>query len=217
VLKVVFGRRAESPFRILCIGAHSDDIEIGCGGTLLRLLEEIPDTHVRWVVFGARDERATEARESANRFLAKAQHKEVIVEDFRDSYFPYIGAEIKKFMESTRSGFVPDLVLTHQRNDLHQDHRLVSELTSNAYRHHLILEYEILKYDGDVGTPAFFVPLTDRLAREKIQNIVECFGSQRSKAWFTEDAFQAIMRIRGVECNAPEGYAEAFYCRKITY
>ncbi len=215
MIKLNFDRREGSTFRILCLGAHSDDIEIGCGGTLLRLLEDFPGTHVRWVVFGAHGERANEATESANRFLARAGGKELIVERFRDSYFPYIGAEIKQYVETIKSGFEPDVVFTHYRNDLHQDHRLVSELTWNAYRNHLILEYEIPKYDGDFAAPNLFVPLEEGHAREKVRHVLECFPSQRGKQWFTEDVFLSVLRLRGVECNAPDKYAEAFYCRKV--
>jgi LmbE family N-acetylglucosaminyl deacetylase len=215
MLELAPGRRPGSALRVLCLGAHSDDIEIGCGGTMLRLLEERPGTEVRWVVVGAQGDRAREARDSAARFLAKAARSEVLVEGFRDSYFPYVGEKIKAFVESTRLGFDPDVVLTHCRGDLHQDHRLVSELTWNAYRDHLILEYEIPKYDGDLGQPNVFVPLPERVVREKARLVLEGFPSQRAKPWFSEDTFMALPRLRGVECNAPERYAEAFHGRKL--
>jgi LmbE family N-acetylglucosaminyl deacetylase len=206
------------PKKILALGAHADDIEIGCGGTILRLLEENPAaTEIYWIVFGAKGERKTEAVESANRFLADARRKEIVVKDFRDGYFPYIGAEIKDFFEELKRRFLPDLILTHYRKDLHQDHRLVSELTWNTFRNHLILEYEIVKYDGDLGTPNLFVHLTGSVARKKIQTIVDCFKSQKDKSWFTEDAFSSILRLRGVESNAPDKYAEGYYARKIVY
>src|SRR5262245_1463338 len=205
------------PKKILALGAHADDIEIGCGGTILRLLEENPATEVYWVVLGATGERKTEAVESANRFLVNALRREIVIKEFRDGYFPYVGTEIKDFFEELKRKYVPDLVLTHYRKDLHQDHRLVSELTWNTFRNHLILEYEIVKYDGDLGTPNFFVHLPESVARKKIQTIVECFKSQKDKNWFTEDVFSAILRLRGVECNAPGRYAEAYYCRKVVY
>jgi LmbE family N-acetylglucosaminyl deacetylase len=206
------------PRKILVLGAHADDIEIGCGGTILRLLEENPAaTEIYWIVFGARGERKTEAVESANRFLANARRKEIVVKDFRDGYFPYIGAEIKDFFEELKRRFLPDLILTHYRKDLHQDHRLVSELTWNTFRNHLILEYEIVKYDGDLGVPNFFVQLAEPIARKKIQTIMDCFKSQKDKSWFTDDTFSSILRLRGVECNAPGRYAEAYYCRKVVY
>ena len=201
--------------RILCLGAHSDDIEIGCGGTVLRILEENADAEVLWVVMGASGQRADEATASAKSFLARARQKEVIVKEFRDGFFPYIGAEIKGFFEELKRRFAPDLVLTHCRNDLHQDHRLVSELTWNTFRNHLILEYEILKYDGDLGTPNVFVHLTESLARRKVGILLDSFRSQLKKNWFTEDAFLAILRLRGLECNAPEKYAEAYHARKL--
>ncbi len=205
------------PKKILALGAHADDIEIGCGGTILRWLEENPATEVYWVVLGASGQRKTEAVESASLFLANARRKEVVVKEFRDGYFPYIGTEIKDFFEELKRKYVPDLVLTHYRGDLHQDHRLVSELTWNTFRNHLILEYEIVKYDGDLGTPNFFVRLTESIARKKIQIIVECFRSQKDKGWFTEDVFSSILRLRGVESNASDKYAEAFYSRKMVY
>jgi LmbE family N-acetylglucosaminyl deacetylase len=205
------------PKKILALGAHADDIEIGCGGTILRFLDENPATEVVWVVFGASEQRRTEALESANLFLANAQRKEIVVKEFRDGYFPYIGTEIKDFFEELKRKYVPDLILTHYRGDLHQDHRLVSELTWNTFRNHLILEYEIVKYDGDLGTPNFFVPLTESIARKKIQTIVECFRTQNDKRWFTEDTFSSILRLRGVESNASDKYAEAFYSRKMVY
>jgi LmbE family N-acetylglucosaminyl deacetylase len=205
------------PKKILALGAHADDIEIGCGGTILRFLDENPATEVVWVVFGASEQRRTEALESANLFLANAQRKEIVIKEFRDGYFPYIGTEIKNFFEELKRKYAPDLILTHYRGDLHQDHRLVSELTWNTFRNHLILEYEIVKYDGDLGTPNFFVPLTESIARKKIQTIVECFRSQNGKRWFTEDAFSSILRLRGVESNASDKYAEAFYSRKMVY
>lgn len=217
MLNLSFAGQPGSPFRILCLGAHSDDIEIGCGGTVLRLLEENPGAEVYWVVFGAAEPRKTEAIESATRFLANARRKEIVTKEFRDGYFPYIGAEIKDAFEELKRTYVPDLVLTHYREDLHQDHRLISELTWNTFRNHLVLEYEIVKYDGGLGSPNFFVPLTEHIVRKKIQILVECFKSQRDKSWFTEDVFSSILRLRGVECNAPDNYAEGFYSRKMRY
>jgi LmbE family N-acetylglucosaminyl deacetylase len=217
MLGVAFGSQDRPVRRILCLGAHSDDIEIGCGGTILRLLDEIPAVEVRWVVFGASGNRGNEAVESANLFLGSARRKEIAIRQFKDGFFPYVGAEIKQFFEELKREYTPDLIFTHHRNDLHQDHRVVSELTWNTFRDHLILEYEIIKYDGDLGTPNFFVPLSDRVCQAKIQHIMQCFKSQHEKQWFTQDAFLAILRLRGIECNAPERFAEAFYCRKVRY
>ena len=215
MLTLEFPKHRDSVLRILCLGAHSDDIEIGCGGTILRFLDDHPATEVVWVVFGASGQRRAEALESANLFLAHARKKEIVIKEFRDGYFPYIGADIKDFFEELKRKYVPDLILTHYRDDLHQDHRLVSELTWNTFRNHLILEYEIVKYDGDLGAPNLFVPLSESIARKKIRTIVECFKSQKGKNWFTEDVFSSILRLRGVESNAAEKYAEAYYCRKI--
>jgi LmbE family N-acetylglucosaminyl deacetylase len=205
------------PTRILALGAHADDIEIGCGGTILRLLDENPAMEVDWVVFSASGQRRAEAVESAGLFLAKAQAKQIVIKEFRDGYFPYAGSDIKDFFEELKRKYSPDLILTHCRHDLHQDHRLLSELTWNTFRSHLIMEYEIVKYDGDLGTPNLFVHLNQSIARKKIQIIVDCFKSQRDKNWFTEDAFSSVMRLRGIESNATEKYAEAYYCRKLVY
>jgi len=217
MLKVILEKHHASLLKLLCIGAHSDDIEIGCGGTVVRLLEENPNTEVHWVVVGAMGQRADEAVESANLFLANAKRKEIVIKQFRDGFFPYFGSDIKDFFEKLKGECSPDLVLTHYRGDLHQDHRLVSELTWNTFRNHLILEYEIPKYDGDIGTPNFFVHLSDATCRKKIQNILRCFKSQRDKSWFSEDTFLSILRIRGLESNAPNRYAEGYYCRKVIY
>ena len=201
--------------KILCLGAHSDDIEIGCGGTILRWLAEYPSAEIYWIVMAASGERRAEAVQSANVFLANARRKEIVVNEFRDGYLPYSGAEIKDFFEDLKRKYLPDVILTHYREDLHQDHRLVSELTWNTFRNHLILEYEIVKYDGDLGAPNLFVHLNESIARKKIQIILECFKSQNDKNWFTEDVFSSVLRLRGVESNAPDKYAEAYYCRKI--
>jgi LmbE family N-acetylglucosaminyl deacetylase len=199
---------------LLCLGAHCDDIEIGCGGTVLRLAEHHPELRVHWVVLSSSAERAAEARRSAERFLRRVRNQEVVIKGFRNSFFPFVGAEIKEFFEELKRQVAPDLVLTHTRNDLHQDHRLTCELTWNTFRDHLILEYEIPKYDGDLGAPNAFVPLDPEHYNGKIENLLECFPSQRDKRWFTRETFLALMRLRGMESNAASGYAEAFYCHK---
>jgi LmbE family N-acetylglucosaminyl deacetylase len=215
MLRFDFARPQDRALRVLCVGAHSDDIEIGCGGTILRLLSECDDAEVHWVVLGSNGERDGEAVASAERFLAGARKKDILVEHFKNSFFPYLGAEIKEFFEKLKMKIAPDIVFTHYRHDLHQDHRLVSELTWNTYRSHLILEYEILKYDGDLGVPNLFVHLDEAVCQRKIQTLMECFGTQRDKDWFTPDAFLSLLRIRGIESRAPGKYAEAFYCRKV--
>lgn len=203
------------PLRALFLGAHSDDIEIGCGGTILSLLEQKQEFDAYWVVFSASPGRRAEAEKSAQSFLAGAVKKEVIIQDFQESFFPYAGAQIKASFEDLKRRVSPDVVFTHYRHDLHQDHRLISELTSNTFRDHLILEYEIVKYDGDLGSPNVFIHLSEELVAGKIRRLVDHFKSQHSHHWFTEETFRAILRLRGVESNAPDKYAEAFYSRKI--
>ncbi len=203
--------------RVLCLGAHADDLEIGCGGTLLKLTEQHPGLDVTWVVFSSTEARAEEARRSARTVLAKAGSTTVIVQAFRDGFFPYQGFEIKQCFEKLKQASAPDLVLTHHRSDLHQDHRLISELTWNTFRDHVILEYEVPKYDGDFGSPNVFVYLDDDLCHRKIQTILDSFPTQQGKHWFSEDVFRALLRLRGMESRAPSGYAEAFYCRKLPF
>ena len=213
MLSLLFEKK--EPLQVLCLGAHSDDIEIGCGGTILRLIEMFPDLEFHWVVFGARDFRATEARQSADAFLARARTKRIEILDFQDGYFPYIGAGIKDAFERLKREVSPDIIFTHYRQDLHQDHRLLSELTWNTYRNHLILEYEIPKYDGDFGSPNCFVPLQEAICTLKVDLILENFKTQEERHWFTADTFWSVMRLRGIECGSTSKYAEAFYCRKL--
>jgi LmbE family N-acetylglucosaminyl deacetylase len=198
--------------QILCLGAHSDDIEIGCGGTILRLREEYPDCTFHWVVFSAIGARAQEAQWGASSF---AGLQRPLLKNFRDGYMPFEGAQMKDVFEELKSVVSPDLIFTHNRKDAHQDHRLIAELTWNTFRDHLILEYEIPKYDGDLGQPSVFVPLEMELCRKKVACIMDTFKSQHNKRWFCEETFYALMRLRGMESNAPSGYAEAFYCRKL--
>jgi LmbE family N-acetylglucosaminyl deacetylase len=207
------GRRLES---VLAIGCHSDDIEIGCGGTISLLLEQHPELEVTWFVLSAEGARADEARASAAAFLAGARRPpRIVLESFRDSFFPYMGGEVKDAFERIKPEISPQLVFTHAGTDLHQDHRLVSELTWNTFRDHFILEFEIPKYDADLGAPNVFVPLREEVVQRKVSTLLEQFGSQRSKHWFTEDLFLGLMRLRGMEANSPTGYAEAFRCRKL--
>ena len=202
---------------ILCLGAHPDDIEIGCGGTILRLIEEVKDAQFYWAVFSGDTKRCKEAYGSANTFLMKAKSKKIDIQKFKESYFPFVGADIKDYFEKLKKGFSPDLVFTHYRNDAHQDHRLISDLTWNTFRDHLILEYEIPKYDGDMGTPNLYVHLDEPLVQRKISCILDTFKTQKEKQWFTEETFRSVLRIRGMESNSPSRYAEAFYCRKIVF
>jgi len=216
MVKLSLNHSNGAPFRILCLGAHCDDIEIGCGGTVLKLLEEKQNVEVDWIVFSSDATRGKEARNSAARFLKAARSKKVEAKTFRDTFFPFLGAKIKDYFQQIQTRVSPDLIFTHFRGDLHQDHRLISELTWNAFRNHLILEYEIPKYDGDLGSPNVFVPLEESVCRSKIDYLVRSFPSQRTKQWFTEETFLATLRLRGVECNSSTKYAEGFYCRKLT-
>ena len=207
---------SKQPLKVLCIGAHSDDIEIGMGGTILQWLESGRNLHFTWVIFSAaKSEREKEARRSAERFLQGAADYEVIVKGFRDGFYPYHGANVKDEFEALKKIVSPDLIFTHYRDDRHQDHRTLSDLTWNTWRNHMILEYEIPKYDGDLGQPNFFVPLEPGIASKKSHLICDLFQTQANKAWLTEDTFMGLMRLRGVECA--EKFAEAFYCRKLVH
>jgi LmbE family N-acetylglucosaminyl deacetylase len=199
---------------ILCLGAHADDIEIGCGGTLLKLTRDHPALNVWWVVFSGEGRRSREARVSARTFLKGAARTKVIIKQFRGSFFPFEGERIKEYFEEIKTAFRPDLVLTHYRDDRHQDHRILSDLAWNTFRSHLILEYEIPKYDGDLGNPNFFVRLDEDLCRKKLEYLSRFFQTQTNKHWFSDDTFLSLMRLRGIECASPTKYAEAFFCRK---
>lgn len=204
-----------SPLRILAIGCHADDIEIGCGGTILRMIESLPSVEVCWVVLSAHGDREDEVHASANAFLQGAERQQVIVGEFRDGFLPYSGGDVKQFFEDLKPIITPDLILTHYGRDFHQDHRLASELTWNTFRDHLILEYEVPKYDGDLGSPNVFVHLDEALVRRKIDNLLTYFQTQLNRRWFTEDLFLSILRLRGMESNSPHRYAEGFYGRKV--
>jgi len=214
-LRAVLGS-GSGKLRVLALGAHADDIEIGCGGTLLRLAAE-RELDVLWVVFCSTPQRAEEARASAARFLSGVTATRIVVGSHRDGFLPYEGAAVKDEFEGLKTQFPPDVVFTHFRDDRHQDHRQVSELTWNTWRDHLILEYEIPKYDGDFGSPSLFAPLSAATLDAKIEAILTAFPSQAGKPWFSADLFRAVARIRGMECNAPERLAEAFYCRKLVF
>ncbi len=206
-----------APYKVLCLGAHSDDIEIGCGGTILKLIENYPNIIFYWVIFSSSVEREKEAICSSNNFLKKVAEKQVVVKSFRDGFLPFLAIEVKDAFEQIKKEFNPDLILTHYRQDAHQDHRLICDLTWNTFRNHLILEYEIPKYDGDLGNPNFYVPLENSICQQKINYVLDSFPSQKNKQWFTEETFLAILRIRGIESNSPDKYAEAFYVRKMVF
>jgi LmbE family N-acetylglucosaminyl deacetylase len=201
------------PLKILCLGAHCDDIEIGCGGTLLKLLSAHPEAEVLWVVFCSTEERAQEARRCAEEFLKGSSRKRIQVFGYRDGFLPYDGAGVKEHFEALKKEFDPHIIFTHYLQDRHQDHRLISDLTWNTWRNHLILEYEIPKYDGDLGSPNVFVDLGETLCAAKVESIMRCYKSQRSKHWFEKELFLGLARVRGLESASKS--AEAFYCRKV--
>ncbi len=198
--------------KLLFLGAHSDDIEIGCGGTVLSLSKASSSLDILWVVFSAKGKRRQEARSSAQCFLGSAEQSKVVIKSFRESYFPGEYARIKEFVETLKA-FTPDAIFTHFRDDRHQDHRVLSDLTWNTFRNHLIFEYEIPKYDGDLGQPNVFVPLEPELARAKARTLCEEFQSQGQRHWFSTETFLGLMRLRGIECASQ--FAEGFHCRKI--
>jgi LmbE family N-acetylglucosaminyl deacetylase len=201
---------------VLCLGAHSDDIEIGAGGAILSWIASGIELDVHWCVLSAIGQRAAEAQASADAFLAGVAHKAVELAEFKDGFYPYRGEELKAWIEDLKARVAPDVVLTHRRDDAHQDHREVCQLTWNSFRDHTILEYEVPKWDGDMGQPNVYVPLDAFVMERKIDLLMTHFGTQRSKDWFDPETFRALARLRGVECRAPGGYAEAFVARKAT-
>lgn len=200
---------------VLFLGAHADDIEIGCGGTILKLVREYPNLNIWWVVFSARATRKNEARASAQAFLNGIRNQRVVVESFKDAFFPVQGEAIKRQFEKLKKQVQPDLVFTHYRDDRHQDHRVLSDLAWNTFRNHVILEYEIPKYDGDLGSPNFYVRLDEETCHRKTKQLDTFFQTQSNKHWFSADTFLSLMRLRGMECASTSKYAEAFYCRKV--
>jgi LmbE family N-acetylglucosaminyl deacetylase len=207
--------RPDGPLRVLAVGAHADDIEIGCGGTILRLAGEYPGLAVDWVVLSGYGDRGTEAGDSAAAFLDGVGERRIRVERFRDGFFPYDGGAVKELFERLKAEVTPDVVFTHCLEDRHQDHRLVAELTWNTFRDHLVLEYEIPKYEGDLGHPNLFVPLAGEVCERKVELLRKGFPSQAGRDWFTDDTFWALLRLRGLESRSPSRYAEAFHARKL--
>ena len=210
---LAFKLKNTAPIHILCLGAHCDDIEIGAGGTLLKIFEEYEFAKVSWVVFASTEIRKQEAINSAEKFLMNVADKTISVHTCRDGFLPYQASEIKELFEELKKEVIPDLIFTHYRNDRHQDHRLISDLTWNTWRNNLILEYEVPKYDGDLGIPNFYVPLDEKYISKRNDILLETFVSQRSKHWFDHATFNALSRIRGMESASV--FAEAFYARKI--
>ena len=214
MIKLSLPKNETKPFKVLCLGAHADDIEIGCGGTLLHLAGDFPRIRFQWVVLSTPGPRRQEAKRAAETFTS-GRDCEIVLKDFRDGFFPVSAADLKEFFEEIKGQVSPDLILAPWRGDAHQDHRQVAELAWNTFRNHLILEYEIPKYDGDMGRPSVFVPLEPPLYERKVAHLFDSFKSQRSKPWFDRDVFLGLMRIRGMESNSPSGYAEAFHARKL--
>jgi LmbE family N-acetylglucosaminyl deacetylase len=202
------------PRSVLVIGAHSDDIEIGCGGTILRLLDQNPQVDVTWVVLSAKKERRQEALESAERFLGAHESVKIVVEDFRERFFPHLPA-LKEFFDELGESTGPELIFCPWAGDAHQDHRTVADLARQTFRNHLTLEYEVPKTDGDLGRPSVFVDLSAELVERKIDLIVKGFPSQTQRPWFESETFRGLMRLRGMEAHSPSGFAEAFYARRL--
>lgn len=217
MLRLVPEVRAGRPLRLLCIGAHSDDLEIGCGGAVLAWLASMPAIEVTWVVLSAEGARASEARRSARALLTRAAARKVVIASFRDGYLPAQYTDVKCFFEDLKGEVNPDVVFTHWLNDRHQDHRLTAELTWNTWRNHLVLEYEIPKYEGDLAPPNAYVPVPTSIARRKVSHLRRYFSSQHRKDWFVTDNFLGLMRLRGMESRSPSGFAEAFHARKLVF
>lgn len=216
MLKINFNsNKEEKELNILLLGAHCDDIEIGCGGTILKICKDYKVNKIKWVVFASNKVRKKEAIECAERFLEAIPNKEIIVLEYRDAFLESSKVEIKHFFETIKKDFIPNIIFTHCRNDRHQDHRLISDLTWNTFRNHFILEYEIPKYDGDLGQPNFFTHLDKEIVEKKIKYLLESYQSQKNKHWFDTETFYSIMRIRGIESASLHKYSEAFYSRKI--
>jgi LmbE family N-acetylglucosaminyl deacetylase len=200
---------------VLCLGAHSDDIEIGVGATLLTMIERGIHLEVQWCVLCGAGDREREARASAADFLLGSTRANIEVMAFKDGFFPEQGEAIKSWFEVLKTRINPDVILTHRRDDAHQDHREVSRLTWNTFRDHCILEYEVPKWDGDMGRPNLYVPVVARTLQRKIDLLMRHFESQRSKQWFDAETFRGLARLRGMECRAPESYAEALFAHKL--
>jgi LmbE family N-acetylglucosaminyl deacetylase len=214
VRRLALAMPRSAALRVLCIGAHSDDLELGCGGTMMQWLSTRPAVEVTWIVLSASGERESEARASARALLRRAVRREVVLADFPDARFPAHFARLKALFAGLGERIVPDVILTHGLSDRHQDHRLVAELTWQTWRNQLILEYEVPQYEGAPGRPNLYVPLPGPIARRKVAHLLRHFRSQRGKDWFDERVFDALMRLRGLECRAPGGMAEAFESRK---
>lgn len=217
MLKLLPQLPSDRALRLLCIGAHSDDLEIGCGGTIATWLETWGSVDVTWVVLSATGDRAGEAHRSARALLRRAASVRLELGQFRDGFLPAQYVDVKQHFEVLKQQVDPDVILTHCLGDRHQDHRLAAELTWNTWRDHLIYEYEIPKYEGDLAQPNVYVPLTARAAKRKTSHLERHFSSQRGRTWFRAENFAALMRLRGLECRSQSGFAEAFHGRKLVF
>jgi LmbE family N-acetylglucosaminyl deacetylase len=200
---------------VLCVGAHCDDIEIGCGGALIELRARYPRAKFHWAVFSSDAVRKPETLAAAAEMLGQGPHLTLDVLDFRGSYFPAEWSAIKDALEGVKTRIKPSLVFTHFLQDRHQDHRVLAELSWNTFRDHAILEYEIAKFEGDLAQPNVYIPLSTGVMERKVEALMRCFPSQHSRTWFDPDLFRGHMRLRGIECNAPSRFAEAFHARKL--
>lgn len=216
MIKLKISEKAET-LKILVLGAHCDDIEIGCGSTLLKLLDDYPNAEIFWVVFSSNPVREVEAKNSAQSYLRDHTRSSIEINNFRNGFFPYIATDIKEYFEVIKVKFEPDIIFTHYIEDKHQDHRTISELSWNTFRNHVIFQYEIAKYDGDLVTPNFYAVAADEYVEKKIDLLTKHFVSQSDKHWFTRDLFKSLMRIRGIECASESGFAEGFHARKLLF
>lgn len=201
------------PLHVVALGAHPDDIEIGCGGSLLRLAESVPDLTAEFVVASGEPSRVEEARHAAELFLPGCDVG-VRAGDLPDGQFPAYWGDAKRLLEETARGRRADIVLAPCRGDAHQDHRTLAEIVPTVWRDHLVLSYEIPKWDGDLGRPSLYVPLSQELMREKVRRLHKAFPSQASREWFDDEVFLGLARLRGMECRSR--YAEAFTTAKAT-
>jgi LmbE family N-acetylglucosaminyl deacetylase len=214
MIDLLTSRVRRGRLRILCIGAHCDDIEIGCGGLLLALRGRNRNLRVDHLVLSAPSGRRAESADAQRAFVAARDRGTLRFADFPDGLFPSHYSDIKSIAESIKAECPPDIIFCHERDDRHQDHRLVNEIVWNTFRNQLILEYEIPKWDGGLGQPNVYVPLTEAQAQRKARYLVENFRSQTGRHWFSQDTFLALSRLRGIECRAPGGHAEGFHLRK---
>ena len=215
MLELMPSRRDGNALRILCIGAHCDDIEIGCGGVLLTLQQAGMVERIDWMVLSGSPARRAESERARDLLIGEPARGELVFGNFRDGSMPAQYGEVKAFFEALKDRPRPDLVFTHERDDRHQDHRIANEMTWNTFRDQLVLEYEIPKWDGGLGQPNFYVPISRDLGKRKVAALLECFGSQADRHWFTAETFHALLKLRGIECRSESGWAEAFHARKL--